>query len=159
MTLYINDVERVSKSWANKWTARGFEISGHPDDTNEAGNPVWAHMDSAILSKKNEIASQFGLPMRTVVNHWFVWCGRDRNGRQDFGAQARLEEKNGMNIGKRTSGNVNKIKRRVGHVDGIFITTAGDSLKQFSHPESFICHIPNMVEICLTMSYQACLIT
>ena len=27
MTLYIKDVEKVSKSWADKWTARGFEIS------------------------------------------------------------------------------------------------------------------------------------
>ena len=42
--------------------------------------------------------------------------------------------------------NVRKIKRRAGHVDGIFITTAGDALKQFSHPDSFICHIPNMVD-------------
>ncbi|MBN1479665.1 hypothetical protein JXA70_05290 [candidate division KSB1 bacterium] len=98
MTLYLKDVEKVSKSWVNKWTAKGFEISGHPDDTNEAGNPVWAHMDSAILRKKNEIASQFGLPMRTVVNHWFVWCGKDENGQQDFGAQARLEEKNGIEM-------------------------------------------------------------
>jgi len=98
MTLYIKDVEKVSKSWVDKWIAKGFEISGHPDDTNEAGNPVWAHMDSAIMSKKNEIASQFGLPMRTVVNHWFVWCGRGKNGQQDFGAQARLEEKNGIEM-------------------------------------------------------------
>lgn len=98
MTLYIKDVEKISKSWVDKWTAKGFEISGHPDNTKEAGNPVWAHMDSAIMSRKNEIASQFGLPMRTVVNHWFVWCGRDVNGGQDFGAQARLEENNGIEM-------------------------------------------------------------
>jgi glycosyltransferase involved in cell wall biosynthesis len=42
--------------------------------------------------------------------------------------------------------NIKKIKRRAGHVDGIFITTAGDALKQFSHPDSFICHIPNLVD-------------
>ncbi len=98
MTIYIKDVDKVSKVWVDKWTARGFEISGHPDDTQEAGNPGWAQMDSAILIKKNEIETKFGLPMRTVVNHWFVWCGRNENGEQDFGAQARLEEKHGIEM-------------------------------------------------------------
>jgi len=98
MTIYIKDVDKVSKAWAEKWTAKGFEIAGHPDDTKEAGNPFWAHMDSAIMSRKNEIANKFGLPMRTNVNHWFVWCGRDANGQQDFGAQARLEEINGIEM-------------------------------------------------------------
>jgi len=98
MTLYIKDMDKVSKEWVEKWTARGFEISGHPDDTHEAGNPVWAHMDSVMISKKNELAGKFGLPMRTVVNHWFVWCGRDENAKQDFGAQARLEGKNGIEM-------------------------------------------------------------
>ena len=42
--------------------------------------------------------------------------------------------------------NIKKINNRAGHVDGIFITTAGDVLKQFSHPHSFICHIPNLVD-------------
>ena len=98
MTLYIMDVEKVSKDWVDKWTARGFEISGHPDDTREAGNPIWDNMDSAILRKKNEIAGKYGLPMSTSVNHWFVWCGQDANGQQDFGAQARLEEKHGIEM-------------------------------------------------------------
>ena len=98
MTIYIKDVDKVSKDWVEKWTARGFEISGHPDDTFQAGNPVWADMDSAIMSKKNEIVTKFGLSMRTVVNHWFVWCGKDMNGQRDFGAQARLEEKNGIEM-------------------------------------------------------------
>ena len=98
MTIYIKDVDKVSKEWVKKWTARGFEVSGHPDDTHEAGNPRWAQMDSAITRKKNEIETKFGLPMRTVVNHWFVWCGSDENGIQDFGAQARLEEKHGIEM-------------------------------------------------------------
>ena len=98
MSLYILEVNKVTKVWVDKWTARGHEIAGHPDDTREAGNPGWNNMDSAIGSKKAEIAGKFGEQMRTNVNHWFVWCGRDSNGQQDFGAEARLEEKNGMEL-------------------------------------------------------------
>ena len=98
MSLYVIGVEKVSTAWVDKWTARGFEIAGHPDDTKEAENPDWNNMDSVINAKKSEIASRYGLPVRTNVNHWFVWCGRDAEGRQDFGAQARLEEKNGIEL-------------------------------------------------------------
>jgi hypothetical protein len=98
MTIYIKDVEKISRAWADKWTAKGFEISGHPDDTHEAGNPHWNTMDSALAAQNTKIESKFGLPVRTNVNHWFVWCGRDENGQQDFGAQARLEEKNGIEM-------------------------------------------------------------
>jgi len=48
--------------------------------------------------------------------------------------------------------NVNCIKRRIGHVDGTFITTAGDVLKQFSHPKSFICFMPNLVDVSIETS-------
>jgi hypothetical protein len=98
MTLYIKDTDKVSKAWVDKWSARGFEIAGHPDDTREAGNPVWEHMDSAINSIKTQIKSKYGIKIHTNVNHWFVWCGRDSDGRQDFAAQARLEEKNGIEM-------------------------------------------------------------
>jgi hypothetical protein len=97
MSLYVLEVSRISRTWADKWTARGFEIAGHPDNTREAGNPEWHRMDSALKAKKTEIAA-FGLPMRTNVNHWFVWCGRDSNGRPDFAAAARLEEMNGIEM-------------------------------------------------------------
>jgi hypothetical protein len=98
MSLYILDVNKVSKAWVDKWTAKGFEIAGHPDDTKEAGNPDWYSMDNALSTKKNEIGNKYGLPIRTNVNHWFVWCGNDAEGRQDFAAQARLEEKNGIEL-------------------------------------------------------------
>jgi hypothetical protein len=98
MTIYIKDVEKISKEWAEKWTAKGFEISGHPDDTREAGNPHWNTMDSALAVQNRKIESKFGVKVRTNVNHWFVWCGRDENGNQDFAAQARLEEKNGIEM-------------------------------------------------------------
>lgn len=98
MSLYIIGVDKVSRAWVDKWTAKGFEIAGHPDDTKEAANPTWNRMDSAINSRKKEIASGYGLPMHTNVNHWFVWCGRDTDGKQEFGAQAKLEEKNGIEM-------------------------------------------------------------
>jgi hypothetical protein len=98
MSLYIIGVDKVSRAWVEKWTAKGFEISGHPDDTKEAGNPTWTRMDSAIISRKKEIVSGYGLPMHTNVNHWFVWCGRDPDGKQEFSAQAKLEEKNGIEM-------------------------------------------------------------
>jgi hypothetical protein len=98
MSIYIIGVDKVSKEWVDKWTSRGFEIAGHPDDTQEAGSPGWTRMDSVISSRKNEIKAKYGLAMRTNVNHWFVWCGRDVNGNQDFGAEARLEEKNGIEL-------------------------------------------------------------
>ena len=98
MSLYILEVDKVSKAWVDKWTARGFEIAGHPDNTKEAGNPGWNRMDSALNAKKAEITATYGLPMRTNVNHWFVWCGRDIDGKQDFGAAARLEEMNGIEL-------------------------------------------------------------
>lgn len=98
MTLYILEVGKVSKPWVDKWTAKGFEIAGHPDDTQEAPDPDWNNMNNAIKTKKSEIASAFGLPMRTNVNHWFVWCGIDSTGKQDFGAETRLEEMNGIEL-------------------------------------------------------------
>jgi len=98
MSLYIIGVNKVSRSWVDKWTAKGFEIAGHPDDTKEAANPTWIRMDSAISTRKKEIASGYGLPMRTNVNHWFVWCGRDADEKQEFSAQAKLEEKNGIEM-------------------------------------------------------------
>jgi len=98
MSIYILDVNKVSKAWVDKWTAKGHEIAGHPDDTKEASNPAWNNMNNAISMKKNEIADKYGLPMHTNVNHWFVWCGKDADGKQDFGAEARLEEKNGIEL-------------------------------------------------------------
>jgi hypothetical protein len=98
MSIYILEVDKVSKAWVEKWIAKGFEISGHPDATKEAGNPKWNTMDSALTGKKNEITAKYGLEMRTNVNHWFVWCGTLADGTRDFGAQARLEEKNGIEM-------------------------------------------------------------
>jgi O-glycosyl hydrolase len=99
MTVYIKDVEKVSRTWADKWQGRGFEISGHTNDIWQAPHPTWAGMDSALSGKANELRKRLGiLQMRTVVNHWFVWCGNDADGRPDAVAQARLEAKNGIEL-------------------------------------------------------------
>ncbi|MEM6780303.1 MAG: glycosyltransferase [Pseudomonadota bacterium] len=42
--------------------------------------------------------------------------------------------------------NVAEINQRVGSTDAIFITTAGDGLKQFSHPKTKISFMPNPVD-------------
>lgn len=39
--------------------------------------------------------------------------------------------------------NVAAIKDRIGYVDGIFVTTSGDPLKQFVSPQNFAAYIPN----------------
>lgn len=43
--------------------------------------------------------------------------------------------------------NCNRIQNRIGSVDGIFITTAGEALKKFSNPKTFSAFIPNLVDI------------
>lgn len=42
--------------------------------------------------------------------------------------------------------NITDIQQRVGHVDSIFVTTAGDILRQFSHPRTKIAFMPNPVD-------------
>jgi len=96
MSLYVIGTKDVSKEWVQKWTARGFEIAGHPDDTREAVLPHWKTMDSVLNAKVSEIAGAYELPMKTNVNHWFVWCSTDSAGKQEFAAEAQLEAKHGI---------------------------------------------------------------
>ena len=42
--------------------------------------------------------------------------------------------------------NVKDIKRRVGAVDGVFVTTAGESLRQFASDAGFVTFMPNPVD-------------
>jgi hypothetical protein len=96
MSLYVMERDKVSRQWAQKWTARGFEISGHPDDTREALSPTWDKMDSVLTSTIDDISTLYGLKMSTVVNHWFVWCGKLQDGNPEFAAQAALEVSHGL---------------------------------------------------------------
>jgi hypothetical protein len=99
MTLYVLEVDKVSKTAIDSWKKNGHEISGHVDDTKEAVNPTWVNMNTAISTKINELNSRYGIEkMRTVVNHWFVWCGKDQDGSTDFAAQAILESNHGIEL-------------------------------------------------------------
>jgi hypothetical protein len=96
MTLYILETDKVSPGWVKKWTEKGFEISGHPDDVKNANDPRWEDMNQALAISKKEIADLYGLNMKTVANHWFVWCGKDSAGRPEFAAQAAIEAGKGI---------------------------------------------------------------
>ncbi|WP_318346926.1 Rossmann-fold NAD(P)-binding domain-containing protein [Aquipluma nitroreducens] len=98
MTIYIYALDKVSKAWVDKWVAKGHEIAAHPNDTEEAENPTWNRMDSILGDIKGQIASKYGLTIRTNVNHWFVWCGRNADGSQNFAAEAILEAKHGIEM-------------------------------------------------------------
>ena len=99
MTLYIKEVEYISKNWVETWANRGFEISGHPDDTRQAVNPDWNTMDSVYKALQKELKSNYGITaMHTVTNHWFVWVGKNADGAIDFAAQAKIEENNGVGL-------------------------------------------------------------
>lgn len=97
MTLYVKEVDFVSKKWIQTWANKGFEMSGHPDDTKQAVNPDWKTMDSVFKNLNSKLKKVYGIgPMRTVTNHWFVWCGKNKNGSPDFSAQAQIEQQNGL---------------------------------------------------------------
>ncbi len=51
MSLYVMETEKVTKQWTDKWRARGFEISGHPDDTREAAGPHRDTMQNVLDGK------------------------------------------------------------------------------------------------------------
>ena len=97
MTLYVKEVDFISKKWIHDWADKGFEMSGHPDDTRQAINPDWKTMDSVFKNLNSKLKGRYGIgAMRTVTNHWFVWCGKNEMGSPDFSAQARIEEQNGL---------------------------------------------------------------
>jgi hypothetical protein len=99
MTLYVKEMDSISSAWITEWINRGFEISGHPDDTKQATAPDWKTMDNVYQVLINRLKKQYGISgMYTVTNHWFVWCGKNAVGERDFAAQARIEEKNGIKL-------------------------------------------------------------
>jgi hypothetical protein len=98
MSLYVMETNKVTRQWTERWIARDFEISGHPDDTREAAGPVWSNMDKVLSDKMKEIYDLYGVPMSTVVNHWFVWCGNNASGDREFAAQAEIEARHGLSM-------------------------------------------------------------
>jgi hypothetical protein len=57
-------------------------------------------MDSVYKNLTTKLEKRYGIKgMSTVTNHWFVWCGKNREGTaRDFTAQAKIEEANGTEI-------------------------------------------------------------
>jgi hypothetical protein len=98
MSLYVLETNKVTRQWTERWKVRGFEISGHPDDTREASGPVWSNMDKVLSDKMKEISDLYGVPMSTVVNHWFLWCGNNESGDHEFAAQAEIEARQGLSM-------------------------------------------------------------
>jgi hypothetical protein len=99
MTLYVKETDLISEKWITEWRNKGFEISGHPNDTRQAVNPDWNTMDSVYKELLGRLKKVYGVPgMKSVVNHWFVWTGKDADGTQNFAAQARIEEQNGVRL-------------------------------------------------------------
>lgn len=99
MTLYVKELDLISKDQVQDWIRKGFEISGHPDDTRQAYNPDWYTMDTVYKSMNQRLYTRYGINgMHTVVNHWFVWCGRDASGKPDYSAQARIESIYGIEL-------------------------------------------------------------
>lgn len=99
MTLYIKEVDFVSKNWVRHWAGKGFEMSGHPDNTRQATHPDWQTMDTVFKNLNSRLKNTYGIePMRTVTNHWFVWCGKNKSGDIDFSAQAQIEKNNGIQM-------------------------------------------------------------
>jgi len=97
MTLYLKG-DYIPASTVQRWVSEGFEISGHVDDTKEAAHPTARGMDAATSSTVAAFKRSYGLPVRTVRNHWIVWCGIDADGKPDLAAQARIESSHGIHF-------------------------------------------------------------
>ena len=81
MTLYVKEVDLISRPWIHQWISKGFEISGHPDDTRQAGDPDWKTMDGVYENIIMRLNREYDIPaMPTTTNHWFVWCGKNEDG-------------------------------------------------------------------------------
>ncbi|MEP6947633.1 MAG: hypothetical protein ABI863_00100, partial [Ginsengibacter sp.] len=99
MTLYIKETGLISKTWVTAMAKKGFELAAHFDDTKQAQDPDWKTMDSVIKDLNRKMLTKYGIAnIKTVTNHWFVWCGKDSNGVSDFTAQAKLEANNGIQL-------------------------------------------------------------
>jgi hypothetical protein len=95
MTVYLKG-DYIPVGTVRRWVSEGFEISGHVDDTKEAAHPTAQGMDLATSSTVAGFERSYGMPIRTVRNHWIVWCGIDTEGKPDFAAQARIEASHGI---------------------------------------------------------------
>ena len=99
MSLYILEPEKISKHFVDSLKQLGHEMAAHPDATAHAAKPTWQIVDSAIGAKFKVLNEQYGIEnIRTNTNHWFVWCGTDKDGKPDFSAGAKLEAMHGIGM-------------------------------------------------------------
>ena len=59
MTLYVKEPALISRDCILDWQKRGFEISGHPDDTKQAVKPDWNTMDSVYTTLQQRLHTHF----------------------------------------------------------------------------------------------------
>jgi hypothetical protein len=126
MSLYILNMDAVFKESVAAWTARGHEIAGHPDDTQEKQNPTWTRMNSVVSDVVYNVRRRYGLTMRTCVDHWFLWCGRDHDNRPEFAAQAEIEADHGIEM------DVNYAHYDYNSTQGDFLGPTGDLQGNFT---------------------------
>jgi len=99
MTLYVKEPEYISADRISTWMKRGFEISGHPNDTRQAAKPDWRTMDSVYTDIEERLKKLYSISsMKTITNHWFVWVGNNADGSPNFAAQAKIEEHHGIGL-------------------------------------------------------------
>jgi hypothetical protein len=99
-TAYLLANEDPSAAAMKQWTADGQELAIHFDDTPEREKPTWAGMCKAYeegIAKFKTKHPDSPLP-RSVRNHHLVWCGTDSAGRQEFAAQAEIEQHYGLGL-------------------------------------------------------------
>ena len=97
MTLYLKGTY-IPAAKVKTWVSDGFEISAHIDDTQEATHPTYEAMNDKVRSAVFAFKDAYGVDVRTVRNHWIVWCGTDAEGKQDFAAQAGIESNWGIHL-------------------------------------------------------------
>jgi len=68
----------------------------------------------------------FGIEMKTVVNHWFVWCGKDSTGAPEFAAQAMIEADQGLGM------DINYAHYDNGSIEGHFLGPPGFNQGNFT---------------------------
>ncbi len=121
MTLYVLLTDAISKKFSDSLIKEGHEVAGHPDATEFAADPSWDVMNKAIHNKINELRTLHDIKkVRTNTNHWFVWCGKDKNNLPDFTAGAKIEEINGIEM------DVNYAHYDNGSDQGHFLGEIGD---------------------------------
>lgn len=104
MTVYVLDTKDVTRAQTDRWVAQGHEIAAHPgfvdnkEQDSYATNPTWSKVDAALGEKIAEIEALYGQKTETLVNHWFVWCGKDSSGIGDSGAMAEIIRKHGVGL-------------------------------------------------------------